>query len=43
MGTVGVGKVKGVRDSDSNSITINSSLERTRSRELIAHIRVNYI
>ena len=43
VGTAGAGGARGVEDSDNNSITINSSLKRTRSRELIAYIRVSYI
>ena len=41
--TVGVYGAKGVRDSNSNSITINSSLKRTRFRELIIYIKVSYV
>ena len=41
--TAGAGRAKGVGDSDSDNITINSSPERTKSRELIAHIRVNCV
>jgi len=42
-GTVRAGGVRGVEDSDSNNIIINSSPERTRSKELITHIKVSYI
>jgi len=41
--TVRAGGAKGVGDSNSDSITINSFLKRTRSRELIAYIKVSYI
>ena len=43
VGTVKAGKAKGVGDNNGNNIIINSSLKRTKSRELIAHIRVNCI
>jgi len=43
VGTVRAGKVRGVGDGNSDSITINSSLKRTRSGELIMYIRVNCI
>jgi len=41
--TVKVGKAKGVRDSNSNGIIINSFLKRTKSKELIIYIRVSYV
>jgi len=41
--TTGAGRARGVRDSNSNSITINSSLKRTRFREFITYIKVSYI
>jgi len=43
VGTVGVGGVRGVGDSDGDSITINGSLERIRFKELIVYIRVNCV
>jgi len=43
VGTIRAGRAGGAEDSNGNSITINGSLKRTRSRELIAHIRVNCI
>jgi len=43
VGTVRAGGVKGVGDSDNNSITMNSSLKRTRSGELITYIKVSYV
>jgi len=43
VGTVGVGGAGGVGDSNGDSIIINGFLKRTRSGELIAYIRVNYV
>jgi len=43
VGTIGAGGVKGVGDNNSNSITINSFLEKTRFRELIIYIKVSYV
>jgi len=43
VGTIGAGKARGVRDSNGNGIIINSSLKRTRFRELIIYIKVNYV
>jgi len=43
VGTVRVSKAGRVKDSDGNSITINSSLKRIRSRELITYIKVNCV
>ena len=43
MGTIGAGGARGVGDSDSNGIIINSSLERIKSRELIVYIKVSCI
>jgi len=41
--TVKAGRARGVRDSNSDSITINSSLEKIKSRELITYIKVNCV
>jgi len=43
VGTVEAGRAKGVGDNNSNGITINSSLEKTKSGELIMYIRVSYV
>jgi len=43
VGTVKAGRAKGVGDSNNNGITINSSPERIRFKELIIYIRVNYV
>jgi len=40
---MGVGGAGGVGDSNGDGITINGSLERTRSGELIAYIRVSCV
>jgi len=40
---VGAGKARRVRDNNSDSIIINSSLKRIKFRELIVYIKVNYI
>ena len=43
VGIVGVGGAGGVGDGNGDSITINGSLERIRSGELIVYIRVNCV
>jgi len=43
VGIIGIGRAKGVKDSNNNSITINGSLKRTKSKELIMYIKVNYV
>jgi len=43
VGTVGVGRVGGVGDGDSDGIIINGSLKRIRFRELIVYIRVSCV
>jgi len=41
--TARAGRARGARDGNGDGITINSFLKRTKSRELITYIRVNYI
>jgi len=43
VGTVRAGRAGGVGDSNGNGITINSSLKRIRSGELITYIKVSYV
>jgi len=43
VGTVRVGRAKGVEDSDNNGIIINGSLKRTKFKEFITYIKVSYV
>ena len=43
VGIIKAGRAKGVGDSNNNSIIINSSLKRTKFKELVMYIKVNYI
>jgi len=43
VGIIRAGKAGGAGDSNSDSIIINNSLKRTKFKELITYIKVNYV